>query len=82
MPHYIVNKNAQFNSGDHEVHLTPRSSCTGPRYPLPENQVSLGSHPTCHGAVREANARDTRLRTAVLTARVSAIPDKLIATDD
>lgn len=54
MTNYIVNKNAQVISGDHEVHVTPRSSCTSPSYPLPENQVSLGYHPNCAGAVQEA----------------------------
>jgi hypothetical protein len=33
MPNYIVNRNAQFDSGDHEVHVTPGSACKSPRYP-------------------------------------------------
>ena len=53
MPNYIVNKNAQSN-GDHEVHVTPRSSCPSPDYPLPQNRVDLGLHATCHEAVQEA----------------------------
>ncbi len=53
MPYYIVNKNAQSN-GDNEVHVTPRSSCSSPLYPNPENQVHLGYHSTCHGAVQAA----------------------------
>lgn len=53
MPYYIVNSNRQSN-GDYEVHLTPRWSCSSPRYPNSENQVSLEFHTTCHGAVREA----------------------------
>lgn len=57
MPNFIVNRNAQFDTGDHEVHLTPRSSCSSPRYPAPENQEALGSHTTCHGAVQEAKRR-------------------------
>ena len=57
MPYYIVNQNAQFDSGDHEVHLTPRASCTSPRYPEPQNQVELGFHTTCQEAVREAKRR-------------------------
>ncbi len=56
MPNYIVNRNAQAN-GDNEVHVTPRSSCYSPRYPAPENQESLGSHASCHGAVQEAKRR-------------------------
>lgn len=54
MPSYIVNKNAQFGSGDYEVHVTPRSSCRSPRYPQPENQASLGYHETCSTAVLKA----------------------------
>ena len=53
MPNYIVNKNAQSN-GDHEVHETPRSSCTSPWYPEPQNQVELGWHVSCSGAVTKA----------------------------
>jgi hypothetical protein len=54
LPNYIVNKNAQFDTGDHEVHLTPESSCSSPRYPNPENRVPLGAHDSCHGAVAAA----------------------------
>ena len=53
MPNYIINTNAQ-PSGDYEVHVTPRSSCTSPRYPNLENQRHLGYHETCSGAVSEA----------------------------
>ena len=53
MPSYIINTNAQPN-GDNEVHVTPRSSCTSPRYPNPENQWHLGYHATCHEAVSKA----------------------------
>ena len=48
MPYYIVNKNAQPNTRDHEVHLTPRTNCSSPRYPAPQNRESLGFHSTCH----------------------------------
>lgn len=50
MPKFIVNRNAQFN-GDHEVHNTT----TGCSY-MPEsgNQIDLGTHATCHGAVAYA----------------------------
>lgn len=50
MPYFIVNKNTQAN-GDHEVHNTT----TGCSYmPSSENQISLGEHSTCHGAVTKA----------------------------
>jgi len=57
MPMYIVNRNAQFDTGDHEVHVTPRSACTSPRYPTSANQESLDFHNSCHGAVYEAKRR-------------------------
>lgn len=53
MSQYIVNKNAQSN-GDHEVHKSPRSECTSPRYPLPSNQVDLGWFSNCAEAVEKA----------------------------
>lgn len=50
MPNYCVNKVAQTN-GDHEVHNLDG----GCRYiPAPANQVPLGWHGNCQGAVREA----------------------------
>ncbi|MBI1674324.1 hypothetical protein [Shewanella sp. DW31] len=50
MSNYIINKNAQSN-GDHEVHNTT----TGCSYmPNAENQIDLGSHLTCSGAVLAA----------------------------
>ena len=55
MLNYIVNKNAQSNR-DYEVHVTPRLSCTSPRYPEVQNQVALGYHITCHGAVAKAKS--------------------------
>ncbi len=52
MPRFIINKNAQAN-GDHEVH----DATNGCRFmPSLENQVEVGTYPTCHGAV--AAARD------------------------
>ena len=53
MPQYIVNRNAQSN-GDHEVHKYPRSLCNRHDYPEPRNQIDLGFHVSCHGAVRKA----------------------------
>lgn len=51
MPHFIVNKNAQPNSGDHEVH-NKTAGCT--QMPDAANQKDLGYHDSCHGAVAEA----------------------------
>ncbi|WAC22434.1 hypothetical protein [Blastomonas sp. SL216] len=50
MPTYIVNKQVQTN-GDHEVHNTT----TGCIYmPSIANQLDLGYHDNCHGAVTKA----------------------------
>ena len=48
VPHYYVNKNAQTN-GDHEVH---ESGCR--QGAAQSNQLSLGYHASCHGAVAQA----------------------------
>ena len=50
MPYFIVNKNAQSN-GDHEVHNTT-AGCT--YLPNASNQLDLGYHDGCSGAVRQA----------------------------
>jgi hypothetical protein len=53
MSKFIINKNRQPN-GDYEVH----DATTGCQYmPAPENQIDLGYHPSCHGAVAEAKRR-------------------------
>lgn len=52
MPSFIVNRNEQAN-GDYEVHNTT-TGCS--HMPLQENQVSLGTHPSCTGAVAAARA--------------------------
>lgn len=53
MPVFVINKNAQEN-GDHEVH----NASTGCSYmPNPQNQIDLGTHTNCHGAVAEAKSR-------------------------
>ncbi len=52
MPRFCVNKNAQAG-GEHEVHNLDRH-CN--RLPLPHNQVSLGVHANCHGAVLAAKS--------------------------
>ena len=53
MPRFIINKNQQPN-GDNEVH----NATTGCSYmPRPENQVDLGSHLNCHGAVAYAKGQ-------------------------
>ena len=53
MSNFIVNSNAQPN-GDHEVHDL-YGGCS--YLPDQKNQVSLGWHSDCYGAVREANNR-------------------------
>ena len=53
MPRFIINKQSQ-NNGDHEVH----NATTGCSYmPSLDNQVALGEHATCHGAVSYAKDR-------------------------
>lgn len=54
MPDYCVNSNAQAN-GDHEVHETSPNTCG--YLPSPVNQIDLGWHSDCHGAVKEAKRR-------------------------
>lgn len=59
MPRFIINKNAQAN-GDHEVH-DATNAC---RFmPSLENQVEVGTYPTCHGAVAAAKQKwsDSRI---------------------
>ena len=53
MSEYCVNKIAQFDSGDHEVHVL---NGTCPRLPNPENRLSLGNCADCHEAVKKAKA--------------------------
>lgn len=48
MAMYVLNKNAQAN-GDQEVHVV---GCA--HGPDKDNQISLGSHVTCKGAMQEA----------------------------
>jgi hypothetical protein len=51
MPNYCVNRNAQEGSNDHEVHdLSTDKGCL----PDPENQIALGNHDSCSGAVQKA----------------------------
>lgn len=59
MPQYIINQNQQQN-GDHEVH-DATNGCT--YMPKPENQIDLGFHASCHGAVTSARSRwrDSRI---------------------
>lgn len=50
MAKFIINSNQQSN-GDHEVH----NVAVGCSYmPEPQNQINLGEHATCHGAVAYA----------------------------
>lgn len=53
MARFIINRNAQPN-GDHEVH-NATTGCTF--MPAPENQIDLGTHASCHGAVSLAKQR-------------------------
>lgn len=53
MPSFIINKNAQSN-GDHEAHNTTYP-CN--HMPNPENQIALGEHNSCHGAVAAAKQK-------------------------
>jgi hypothetical protein len=53
MPNFIINKNAQSN-GDNEVHNTT-DGCS--YMPDTENQIALGTHTSCHGAVAHAKSK-------------------------
>jgi hypothetical protein len=58
MSRFIVNKYQQPN-GDHEVH----NATTGCSYmPQPQNQVDLGNHSDCSGAVYAAKVANPTLR--------------------
>lgn len=58
MPRFIINKNAQAN-GDHEVH----NATIGCSYmPQQANQVDLGTHLSCAGAVTNAKSKWPGLR--------------------
>lgn len=52
MARYCLNKNAQSDSGDYEVHRTSPPTCV--RLPLLSNQIPLGDHSNCQSAVNEA----------------------------
>jgi len=53
MPHYIINRNQQSN-GDYEVH----DKQAGCKYmPNTENEIDLGWHSSCHGAVAFAKQK-------------------------
>ncbi|MAC34639.1 MAG: hypothetical protein CMF16_02450 [Idiomarina sp.] len=53
MQRFIINNNSQAN-GDHEVHNTTKG-CD--HMPNTENQIDLGLHESCVGAVSEAKRR-------------------------
>jgi hypothetical protein len=58
MQKYVINKNQQAN-GDHEVH----NASIGCSYmPNPENQIDLGSHASCHGAIAYAKRQYPSLK--------------------
>lgn len=51
MPEYCVNRNAQPNTGDHEVHdLASEKGCL----PDPQNRLILGWYASCGEAVEAA----------------------------
>lgn len=51
MPEYCVNKNAQSDTGDHEVHdLASEKGCL----PNSENRLNLGTYASCEEAVEAA----------------------------
>lgn len=58
MPAFVLNRNPQSN-GDHEVH----NSSSGCSF-LPDraNQIDLGFHLSCHGAVAEGKRRYPNVR--------------------
>lgn len=53
MPNFVMNKNQQ-NNGDHEVHNTT-AGCS--YMPNAENQIALGAHTSCVGAVAYAKTQ-------------------------
>lgn len=53
MNQFIINSNQQPN-GDHEVH-NRTTGCS--HMPDPANQVDLGFHTSCHGAVQKARTQ-------------------------
>ena len=54
-----MNKNAQSDTGDHEVHnLNVANECL----PDPANRLDLGDHPNCQSAVTEAKQHFERLQ--------------------
>lgn len=50
MHRYVINQNQQ-PSGDYEVH---DSTAGCDHMPSPDNQIDLGYHASCHGAVEKA----------------------------
>ncbi len=58
MQSFIVNRNVQAN-GDYEVHNTTTGCSFMPRL---ENQVPLGNHLTCTGAVSAARVANPTLK--------------------
>ena len=63
MAEYCVNKVAQAN-GDHEVH---EQGCQF--WPAAHNRQSLGNHPNCASAVREARRHFTNVNGCFYCAR-------------
>ena len=53
MSKYIINSNEY--DGHHEVHNADKH-CSSNTYPNPENQIPLGQHSTCDGAIDHAES--------------------------
>lgn len=53
MPSFIINRNPQPKSGEYEVHNTTAGCSYMPKL---ENQIALGVHADCHGAVAKAKS--------------------------
>lgn len=53
MYQFVINRNKQPN-GDYEVHNLSQGCAYMPKA---ENQIDLGHHTSCHGAVAEAKRR-------------------------
>ncbi len=66
---FVINKNEQ-PSGDYEVH-NASTGCS--HMSNPENQINLGAHASCHGAVEEAKNRCQTRAIKLMAAIIAAI---------
>lgn len=60
MYRFVMNKNAQTGTRDHEVH-NKTTGCPN-RMPNIENQIDLGLHESCHGAIAHAKGKYPNLK--------------------